>query len=34
MLVAVRFPRGDFVDEGLLVADASVEALRRQNAEF
>ena len=32
--IAVVFPGGDFVDEGLFVGDAAVEALGGQNAEF
>jgi hypothetical protein len=32
--VAVALPGGDFLDESLLVGDAAVEALGRQNAEF
>jgi hypothetical protein len=32
--VAVTLPRRDFCDEGFLIGDASVEALRGQNAEF
>ena len=32
--IAVLLPGGDFVDEGLFVGDAAVEALRPQDAEF
>ena len=32
--ISVVFPGGDFGDEGLLVGDAAVEALGRQDAEF
>ena len=32
--VAVALPGGDFCDDGFLIRDASVEALRGQNAEF
>jgi hypothetical protein len=34
MDVALVLPGGDFVDEGLLVGNAAVEALGGQNAEF
>ena len=34
VLVAAVLPGGDFSDEGLLVGNAPVEALRRQGAEF
>ena len=32
--IAVVFPSGDFVDEGLFVGDAAVETLRGEDAEF
>lgn len=32
--VSVVFPAVDFVDEGLLIRDAAIEALDRLNAEF
>lgn len=32
--VAIAFPGGDLVDEGLFVGDAAIEALRGQNTEF
>ena len=32
--VAAAFPGGNFLDQGLLVGDAPIEALTRQNAEF
>jgi hypothetical protein len=32
--IAVVLPGGDFVDEGLFVGNAAVEALGRQDAEF
>jgi hypothetical protein len=32
--IAVVLPGGDFVDEGLFVGSAAVEALGRQDAEF
>ena len=32
--IAVVLPGGDFVDEGLFVRNAAVEALGRQDAEF
>jgi len=32
--IAVVLPGGDFLDQGLLVRNAAVEALGRQNAEF
>src|SRR6266436_9806376 len=32
--IAVVLPGGDFIDEGLFIGDAAVEALGRQNAEF
>ena len=32
--IAVVLPGGDFVDKGLFVGDAAVEALGRQDAEF
>ena len=34
MLVAVVLPCGDFVGEDLLVGDAAIQTLRRENAEF
>src|ERR1700704_142536 len=34
MGIAVSLPCGDVVDEDLLVGDAAVEALRRENGEF
>jgi hypothetical protein len=34
VLVAVVLPCGDFVDEDLLVGDAAIQTLRRENAEF
>jgi hypothetical protein len=32
--IAVVLPGGDFIDEGLFVGHAAVEALRRQDAEL
>ena len=32
--VAALFPGGDFVDQGLLVGDAAIKALRREDGEF
>jgi len=32
--IAIVLPGFDFVDEGLFVGDAAVEALRRKDAEF
>ena len=32
--IAVLFPGCDFIDEDLLIGDAAVEALGRQDAEF
>ena len=32
--IAVVLPGGDFVDEGLFIGNAAVEALGRQDAEF
>ena len=34
MSITVVFPGGDFVDEGLFVRDAAIEALGGQDAEF
>jgi hypothetical protein len=34
VLVAVVLPCGDFVGEDLLVGDAAIKTLRRENAEF
>jgi hypothetical protein len=34
VLVAVVLPCGDFVGEDLLVGDAAIQTLRRENAEF
>jgi len=34
MGIAIRLPCGDLMDEDLLVRDAAVEALRRENGEF
>jgi hypothetical protein len=34
VLVAVIFPRGDFLSQGQLVWDPPIGTLRRQNAEF
>ena len=34
MGIAVVLPGGDFIDEGLFVGDAAVEALGRQDAEL
>jgi hypothetical protein len=34
MEIAVFFPRAGFADDDLLVGDAAVEALRREDAEF
>jgi hypothetical protein len=34
VLVAVVLPCGDFVGEGLLVVDAAIQTLRRENGEF
>jgi hypothetical protein len=34
VLVAVVLPCGDFVGEDLLVSDAAIQTLRRENAEF
>ncbi len=32
--VAIAFPGGDLIDEGLFVGDAAIEALGGQDAEF
>ncbi len=32
--VSILLPSGDFIDEGLLVWDAAIEALGRKDAEF
>ena len=32
--IAVVFPGGDFLDEGLFIWNPAVEALRRQDTEF
>ena len=32
--IALALPGGDFVDEGLFIGNAAVEALGRQDAEF
>ena len=32
--IAIVLPGGDFVDEGLFVGDAAIEALGREDAEF
>ena len=32
--ISLLLPGGDFVDEGLFVGDAAIEALRGQDAEF
>jgi hypothetical protein len=34
VLVAIALPGGDFLDQGLLVGDAPIEALRRHDAKF
>jgi hypothetical protein len=34
MGIAIRLPSGNLVDEDLLVRDAAVETLRRENGEF
>jgi hypothetical protein len=34
MGISLALPGGDFVDEGLLVGNAAVEALSGENAEF
>ena len=34
MLVAIDIPGGDFVGQGLLVGDAAIQTLGRENAEF
>jgi hypothetical protein len=34
MSIAVVFPGGDFVDEGLFVGDAAIETLSGEDAEF
>src|SRR5450631_496023 len=34
MDIAISLPSGDLVDEDLLVRDAAVETLRRENGEF
>ena len=34
MGIAISFPCGDLVDEDLLVGDAAVETLRRENGKF
>jgi hypothetical protein len=34
MSIALMFPCGDFVDQGLFVGDAAIETLSGENAEF